>query len=307
MGMLSQVLNQPIHTESQPAAPRALIKDESAPMPKAKDSTAGQQYRVGGQLAVFLCNVGPQSTFLPVAGGQPIVVPGDTPVIPPSTGTPAATGASGTVQAPATAGAVATSSTVAGSPQAVSTKPKSDPAPAAVPVVLSPDAPRSNPALAAKIEQPVQATPSAAQAVAEQAPAPTKRTRKPKAEAAPASEPIPNDSRGGDDEPDFSGVHLYFVGCPAGVKVDTLSAYVEAVEQATRDAGQIPETVVDIRTCSDTTFGFGKWKGFMHRVAQSMAPPPGHYLVTYGDERVQCVAEAILPLLSPGNAVLGGR
>jgi hypothetical protein len=290
MGMLGMLngktpaASTAIINQSPPAAPAApaaaappkIVIDEPGkfnPL-QAKDAVAGQQYRLGAVLVMCL-QPGEQSTFLPVTGGAPLVIPGTTPILPP-------------MQPPAATAAPT-------------------PAAQAVPQVLPPDAPASNPALAAKVDAPVAAPTPAAQAVPQAATAPAeapkRRGRKPKEAAAPAA--ITNGSQTTtEEESDLDGVYLYFGCAPIGVATKTLTTFTEEVERQLKAAAQI--TVDDIRIASDQAFGFGKWKGYMAKAALEVAIDPGHYIVTSGDERVVTVAEALLPLLPPGHAVLGG-
>ena len=198
-----------------------------------------------------------------------------------------------------------------------------------LPAILPPDAPVSNPLLAARepVAPPVpQATPSTPQNEAQmvaaleasvaQAPAAAaeKKTRKRTAkiedvqpdsnvaqviasavaEVNPPAVVTPRVSYAeAAASESTSGFSLYFVGSPVGVPTKTLNTYVETLDAEIRKAGQL--NCPDIRLApGQSDFGFGRWKAFLAKLALEMPPPPGHYIVTSGDERVDCVANALI-------------
>lgn len=205
-----------------------------------------------------------------------------------------------------------------------------------LPAILPPDAPVSNPLLAARepaVPSAPQAAPSTPQNEAQmvaaleasvaQAPAASdKKTRKRTAKIEDVSEvpavtnlgtnpvkvfdagghqvlvvppapPAVVTSREASVAEGASGFSLYFVGSPVGVPTKTLNTYVEALDAEIRKAGQL--NCPDIRLApGQSDFGFGRWKAFLAKLALEMPPPPGHYIVTSGDERIDCVANALI-------------
>ncbi len=103
-----------------------------------------------------------------------------------------------------------------------------------------------------------------------------------------------------------AGIYLYFGCTPMGVPTASLVPYVEALDVKLRDATKAGG--FDIRMIEDRNhpFAFGKWKPYLAGAAREIAPPPGHYVVTYGDERVECAADSLAATLPPGHVVRGG-
>ena len=169
----------------------------------------------------------------------------------------------------------------------------------ALPLVLPPDAPKSDPALASKSDEP--------------APEPKKRGRKPKAEvvaeaqahAAMAATQVAvleaqSEARDEVGHPS-ADVHLYFVGSPVGVQTKSFLDYVYGLEAAILVAAKF-EQLGDIRLLSGNDFGFGRWRGILAQNAKKALPLPGHYIVGT-DERALTVAEALAGVLPPGSVV----
>jgi len=302
------VVQAPAVVQPPTAPQRMKIVDFPAGAIEAKDAIQGQQYIVNGVRCMFLCGTnGDQQSFIPLAGGQPQLVGREHPVLP---------------------AAVADAQPAAPAPA---------PAAQALPLVQPPDAPKSNPALAAKPPPPdappavvakaiadgvikteapaapapvvVQPAPAAAPeapaAAAPAEPAAPKRTRAKKADSdsapAPAAQQVATTPT---PSTDASGIHLYFGCSPIGVAAQHLGGYVDALERECLAAAQ--QNVPDIRMCADSTFGFGKWRGFMAKAARERLPAPGRYIVTRGDERIECVAESLAAILPPGHVTIGG-
>lgn len=340
---------EPIHAESAPvAAPapakKSLIVDMPSGSIEAGAAEQQKKYTVNGQAAVFLCvtALGQSrfASFLPIAGGAPLLVPPETPIIPIQEGKgetgpavqpqQASTGVAGS--APASALVVGTASgTIGGAAAGAVSAPASPPAgsspvvgpnaPAgALALVLPPDAPKSDPKLAAKVDPvpapvvappaqvapPAAAAPPAVAAVTSTEPiqtdsAPKKRGRPKKSEveaqAAPPPAPAP-------EAPapvvtpvtptQDMGIHLYFVGSPVGVQTSTLHAYVLEKDEVIRQGAQL--NCGDLRNADDKDFGFGKWKVYLAQIAREEPPPPGHYIVTPGDDRIAVVADALISM-----------
>lgn len=248
MGMLSSMVSTP----AAPAAPvTRKVPIEDVPFTVAQ-AIQGNAYVVNGVNAKFLCNTDMGGTtfasFMPLAGGAPILV---------------------------TLGTVFTALPTPALPFADRD-----------PIVIPPDAPKSDPLLAAK-PAPGTLPPAAAETPAPDAPA-APAEKKPRAKKAPAHEVVLFTS------PTVATVEtstLYFGCAPVGVATSTLHAYVEELDKSLQKQAQID--LVDIRTAGDNVFGFGKWKGFMAKAALESMPAAGHYVVTPGDERIDCVANAL--------------
>lgn len=99
-----------------------------------------------------------------------------------------------------------------------------------------------------------------------------------------------------------SGIHLYYGCSPIGTKTDSLIAYTNEIDAKFEEATQL--TCEDLRSCNTQEFGFGKWRGFLARVAVENPPPPGHYVVTRGDERLEVIAAALQAIAT--QVVMGG-
>lgn len=222
----------------------------------------------------------------------------------------------------------------------------STPAPQAAPSkpyegVLPPDAPVSNPALAAKLDDaPKPVEPSVPQTESQMVEAleasinqlPKRGRGRPKKEALPEPvkvqlpPPAENPRQHPQVTPEPQGVArsayevppseplpaapsakpgaftLYFGCSPIRIPTQTLGAYVEALDEALRKAGQL--NCPDIRTTTAQDFSFGKWRGYLAKLALETPPAPGHYVVTRGDERVEVVAEALMEIAE--LVVIGG-
>ena len=96
------------------------------------------------------------------------------------------------------------------------------------------------------------------------------------------------------EKPKSGGLCLYFGCSPVNVATSTLHKYVEELDASLRKATQL--NCPDIRTTTAQDFSFGKWRGYMAKLAVETPPPPGHYIITRGDERVEVVAEALIGL-----------
>lgn len=178
------------------------------------------------------------------------------------------------------------------------------------------EAPKETPAPAHAAEP----VPSASQAETTKAEPPKdapKRGRKPKEQTTPAEPartsgyiaqavpPVTNYDAGtmltykGD-----GGTKLYFGGAyPVGVAANTLHAYLAQIEAKVLAAAP---GITDIRLADHDALKFGKWKAVLASLAKEAPPPPGHYLVTSGDERIEVIGEALAGLAAPGNVIRGG-
>lgn len=103
--------------------------------------------------------------------------------------------------------------------------------------------------------------------------------------------------------PQAGGFSLYFGCAPLRQPAQTLGKYVEALDEALRKAAQL--NCPDIRTTTSQDFSFGKWRGYLAKLALETPPAPGHYVVTRGDERVEVVAEALMDIAD--LVVMGSR
>jgi len=170
--------------------------------------------------------------------------------------------------------------------------------PSAPAAVLPPDAPASDPALAAvphvDVQAPAVATP--VQATPDAAPRKRGRPRKDASVLATAS--------GADATPAThfasSGLHLYVDAVPElvdalAVGIKSLDGYIAELCQALADEYQ----AADIRCApQDSALGFGKWKGALAAVTRAQPPEDGVYtlLGTRESELRQVVVEALRPL-----------
>lgn len=173
--------------------------------------------------------------------------------------------------------------------------PLTDPCPPAAPPLTAP-----SPAPAAPVASTPPADPPAPAAPADPpADAPKRRGRPPKAPApdapaptvaqAPAAPALTSPSR------PSSGVCLYF-GCgPVGIATSTLHAYVAALDAQVRQGLQ--DTALDVRLSQAEPLKYKGWQAVLMIAAQNSPPPPGHYVVPgYGDDRIDAVAQALIPL-----------
>lgn len=191
------------------------------------------------------------------------------------------------------------------------------------PIVLPPDAPKSDPVLAAKpapgtfvgvtnealvvtdapkiAETPVEATKTAeTQPEAPKSDAP-KRGR-PKKDATVSTNPPAPAAPSPVAESVAEAVRLYVNCSPIGVITQTLHAYVGELETLLYKQAQLD--VFDLRSANDAVFGFGKWKGFLAKATAEYPLAPGHYVVsTGGDERIDTVAQALIG--AGAQAVIG--
>jgi hypothetical protein len=242
-----------------PAAPTAPVLPPGAVA--AKDAKQGQFYSVRGVLSLFLCMTSGQASFVPTAGGAPVLLPPDEPVFP-------------------------------------AAAPASTPAPAAQASapVLPPDAPASTPgAVATKQEAPDEEEDDEddnAEGNGGTAPAGTeakpRRGRKPKAQAAAevaASAPVGGDAL----ILIVGGFALSSNGAPSR----DLAPYVADLAAKAASAAGVP----DVRMApKDSPLAFGGWKGALAAAARQN-PPKGICHVAPGD-LADAVIEGLAPLAS---------
>lgn len=190
---------------------------------------------------------------------------------------------------------------------------------AAPPMIVPPDAPKSDPALAsvnpvvvsqgARI---IQVNPNliiedhtgvAAEAAPTAVASPKKRGRAAKSpESRPTTDAVqPAASEEADTAPE--DVKLYYHALPPGVATKSLLPYVIELEAALLKVFKLE--LVDIRTATDAQMGFNKWKGYLAKFAREKLPAAGSYHATRGDERVECVVDALSGVLPAGNYVVG--
>ncbi len=285
MGKMSSILGPAAPSTPTAEAPaeikvrKLVIEDVEF---TAAQAIQGTSYTVNGVNAKFLCNTDMAGTtfasFMPLAGGAPLLVPGETAI----------------KELPV-----------------LLTMPYAD----KDPIVLPPDAPKSDPALAAKPAPgtlTVPTTPKVTETalgngdvlVVSSTPAPVVEAlvaeKKPRTKKAVTVEGVITSTTAA---PTAAGVErfLYFGCAPVGVVTSTLHAYVDGLDKTLQKEAQID--ILDLRTAGDQVFGFGKWKGFIAKAALLTPPPAGHYVVTPGDERIDCVANA---LASVSQVVIGG-
>lgn len=168
-----------------------------------------------------------------------------------------------------------------------------------LPQVLPPDAPKSEPEKFSKPEAPPVTKPEAQPVVSPSVPqtapqmvaaleasvAAVEPPKKEKAKKEKVKEPLAPDSH-------VKGFNLY-IGCtPMGVQAQTLTAYVDKLDKMLCEAAQL--NCADIRTTMSQDFSFGKWRGYLAKLALEELPPVGHYVVLPGDERVEVVANALI-------------
>lgn len=286
-GVVGQVT--PISSAAPPKMPPIQIVDESTgpdlKIVRVADAAQGRRYIIGGKVHTFLCftplNGRSVGSFIPDGGGAPALMDPD----------------NGVYEAP--------------------------PNPAPV-QILPPDAPKSNPALASRTPtvgvpiqtpsqvpaSPIQTDQARPEEVAQAQAAPAKRGRKPGSKNAPkdaaapvAPAPQAQATEGGEE---FEGVHLYFGCAPIGIATQSLGAWADALEREILEHFQVSEQFIDIRsTGKHDDLGFGKWEGFMAKSAVSSPPPPGHYVVGYGDKRIEVAAQALAQTLPAGNVTVG--
>lgn len=272
-------------TSTAPSQRKMIITDETKGEIVARDAVQGAEYIVNGTPARFLSGVSMSGTsyasFAPLAGGMPLLVSPDSIVIKAATAAPS-------------------------SSTALNTQP------AALPLVLPPDAPKSDPALAAKVDAPAPAvttaTPApAAEPIQTESTEPKKGRGRSKKSADTSIIVVPQETIAAAQEvlskvsqtspmvelPAQIGIYLYFTGAPVGVPTKTLHEYTNTLDAALREAMQMPAAVFDLRQCEGSTFGFGKWKSYLAKDATEHPPEPGHYVVTPGDERIETVANAL--------------
>lgn len=162
--------------------------------------------------------------------------------------------------------------------------PLTAPAPAA-PVVSTP--PADPPAPAAPADPP--AEPAKRRGRPLKAPPPEATAPAPAVAQTPAAPTLASPSR------PPSGVHLYF-GCgPVGIATSTLHSYVAALDAQIRQGLQ--DTALDVRLSQAEPLKYKGWQAVLMIAAQNSPPPPGHYVVPgYGDDRIDAVAQALIPL-----------
>lgn len=251
---------------STPASPPAAPPSVPTPAaPTAGTAKPGTLYIVRAQKARYLCNTsfGAEiyASFAPAAGGPPLLVP--------------------------------------------TTEPVTELPPDGPPLVLPPDAPASDPALAARpapgTMPPAAPTTPAPQPAAPQAAVPAPEAAAPKPRGRPRKlqvQPdgsVPPPAAAGAPEAVPEGDSGLYLNCsPMGVATQSLHAYVEGLQTELYRQAQLPDAF-DLRAARDEVFGFGRWKGFLATAVREMPPKPGHYVVaTGGDERVDCVAQALI-------------
>lgn len=187
------------------------------------------------------------------------------------------------------------------------------PVAAALPLVKPPDAPKSDPALAARVDTlPAAKTPEQVQDETRQAMASMEKKEKPprakKEKASPAPTPAAPAAASSGFQLEktmmgsMEGVYLYRGCTPLGVHLTSLSIYASRLEEKVMEAGQV--NVVDLRCANDKTFGFTMWEGYMAKYAQENPPGPGHYLVNIGDKRSEVVGAALIEIALPGHSVV---
>jgi hypothetical protein len=251
---------------------------EAAPAPAAlpagaiyaKDASQRGLYVVRDTQTVFLCMTNGKCSFLPVAGGQPILVEQGEPVIPVTSTSAPATAPAPVAPPPAAPSAPATSAPVG---------------------VLPPDAAKAShtapPATPNETEEDGDEEldePNAA--LAAQADAPKRRGRKPKAETAataPASSPNA-----------LAGLVLLVDAVPLGTMPSRdLAPYVAEI------AAKLGESVPmrDVRLApKDSPLAFGGWKGAIAQAVRQN-PPSGLCYIARG-ELADAAIEALIPLAS---------
>lgn len=172
--------------------------------------------------------------------------------------------------------------------------PLTDPCPPAAPPLTAPP-----PVPAAPVAATPPADPPAPAAPADPPAEPAKRRgRPPKAPAPESSAPAPAapaaPTLASPSRPP-SGVHLYF-GCgPVGIATLTLHSYVAALDAQVRQGLQ--DTALDVRLSQSEPLKYKGWQAVLAIAAQNSPPPPGHYVVLgYGDDRIDAVAQALIPL-----------
>lgn len=169
-------------------------------------------------------------------------------------------------------------------PPAAPPLPAPSPAPAA-PVVSTP--PADPPAPAAPADPP--AEPAKRRGRPPKAPAPEAPAPAPTGVQAPAAPTLTSPSR------PPSGVHLYLGCSPVGIATSTLHSYVAALDAQIRQGLQ--DTALDVRLSQAEPLKYKGWQAVLMIAAQNSPPPPGHYVVPgYGDDRIDAVAQALIPL-----------
>ena len=97
---------------------------------------------------------------------------------------------------------------------------------------------------------------------------------------------------------------LYFGCSPVGVETRTLHSFMEALERQALKA--CAEKLPDVRMSEKDGLKYGKYKAVLSQLAKENPPAPGHYVVNYGDERIEAVASGLESIAAPGNVVRGG-
>ena len=97
---------------------------------------------------------------------------------------------------------------------------------------------------------------------------------------------------------------LYFGCSPVGVETRTLHSFMEALEKKALTACN--EKLPDVRMSEKDGLKYGKYKAVLSQLAKENPPTPGHYVVNYGDERIEAVASGLESIAAPGNVVRGG-
>lgn len=109
----------------------------------------------------------------------------------------------------------------------------------------------------------------------------------------------------------IQGERRLYLGCfPRGVSNASLLPFVELCEKHVIDAQKKLDptiSIVDIRTASDSKLGFGKWEAYVAVATKGLIAnlPAGHYVVSRGDKRVECVADALANVLPAGCVIQG--
>lgn len=179
-----------------------------------------------------------------------------------------------------------------------------------VPSPLPPDAPQSNPALAAMpiegYSQPVQHNTQAFMHVPTatlpqvqmQAPAtpsePKRRGRKPKAVASAVATPGAPVAAA----PQASGGYEVFVDCRPNCEAEDLHAYLDGICEALVSKFCPPPCLPDVRCAPrDSALGFGGWAGAIRAIALEHPPAPGVlFLDTRGNPFAEVLADALLTI-----------
>lgn len=285
MGIMDR-MKRATAAETEPIPVKSLIIDESTtpdlPRVSVLQVVQGRRYLAEGRKATFLCHT--------VAAGKPVAS-----FIPEDKGAPILLGMTASV---------------------LELPPSTE-----APLVAPPDAPKSDPALASRQDD-VPLEPLAPPPVVTTRRGPGRPKRDPSTpppvkftEVYPAvaektvalpepiqakSETVPQKA----DGPDYAGVRLY-IGCsPLGVATESLGTYVDELERLLLEKFKRSDDI-DLRAAGGEILGFGKWKGYIAKLAVAAPPEAGSYSVMPGDERIDTVVRALESALPAGNVTVG--